>query len=275
MSTETIQAPAKKRRTFIPSLASGLITAIAIPLCAYARDLFNLGYDVQVNIFELGPSGMGASFPYNTEFVINFLAMCVVLNVFFWLSLKLLLLKASGKEREKIVLEAIAVGCIIAATMGVVFHWGMDRANSFYTHQNGYDTSNVYAYLYFCDEWLGHGLQETSMLGFFAILVIAEHMAPRTRKMNWVDLLWIAAIAGVIAVTFGYAALKSETAMVMLVASVIMLGAEFTFVAIRRPKIAESPLLLATIVGNIAVIVQHVAFIFMFGLSPWYPWLRA
>ncbi|MBN2151519.1 MAG: hypothetical protein JW839_08740 [Candidatus Lokiarchaeota archaeon] len=261
-------------RQYLPSLKSGIALAIAVPVCAFVHGLFSAWFDVTVNVFELGPGGMGLTFPYNTKFIVNFLAMCIGLGLVFWLSLKAALRNIEGRERVKSIIEALAVVGIIVNAMGVVFHWGFDRANSFYTHEYGYDATDVYLYLYFGDEWLGHGLQQTSMLAFFALLVVSEQLAPRSRRIHWVEWLWLAGIIGVVAVTNGYAALRSESAILMLVASVVMLCGEAGYCLGKRPRLLESPLLLGTIVANAIVVVENVVFIAMYGLSPWYPWLR-
>ncbi|MEX2680052.1 MAG: hypothetical protein Q6373_000500 [Candidatus Sigynarchaeota archaeon] len=261
-------------KAYLPSLKSGIALAIAVPLCAYASRFFSVGFDVHVNVFELGPGGMDLSFPYDLKYIVNFFAICIGLGLIFWLGLKALLRGVEGRERAKAIIEALAVVAIITNAMGVVFHWGFDKANSFYTHEHGYDTTDVYSYLYFNDEWLGHGLQQTSMLAFFALLVVAEQLVPRTRKIHWVEWLWLLGIAGVIAVTDGYAALQSESAMLMCIASIVMLGGEVGYWLGKRPKLLESPLLLGTIAANAIVIVENIVFIAMYGLMPWYPWLR-
>jgi hypothetical protein len=261
-------------KAYLPSIKSGVALAIAVPTCAYASRLFHGGFDITVNVFEMGPGGMGGTFPYNVTFIVNFLAMCLGLSLVFWLALKALLRRIEGKDRTKLAIETLAMVAIVTNAMGVVFHWGFDRANSFYQDQYGYDTSSAYLYLYFNDEWLGHGLQETSMLAFFALLVVAEQLVPRTRKAHWVEGLWLAGIVGVVAVTDGYAALFSETAILMLVASAVMLCGEIGYVVGKRPNLLESPLLLGTIAANAIVIIENVVFIATYGLSPWYPWLR-
>jgi hypothetical protein len=228
-----------------------------------------------VNIFEMGAGGMDAIFAYNISFIVNFIAMCVVINMVFWLACKAMLAKIPGKERAKLAIEAVALGVIISGTMGVVFHWGFDHANLLYTLQYGRDTSALFSYLYINDEFLGHALQETALIGYFVVLVVLERMAAPAKRVSWVDLPWLAGIAGVMAVTNGYAALKSETAIVMLVASVAMLVSEAGYVVGRRPKLLESPLLISTMLGNVIVIAENVVFMITIGLSPWYPWLRA
>jgi hypothetical protein len=261
-------------KEYLPSIKSGVVLAIAVPVCAWARSLFHADFDITVNVFEIGPGGMGGTFPYDITYIVNFLAMCIGLSLVFWLALKALLRRIEGKDRAKLIIETLAVIFVITNAMGVVFHWGFDKANSFYQHQYGYETSDTYLYLYFNDEYLGHGLQETSMLAFFALLVVAEQLVPRSRKMHWVESLWVIGIVGVISVTNGWAALLSESAILMLVASVVMLCGEVGYFLGKRPNLLESPLLLGTILANVAVIVQNVVFIAMYGLSPWYPWLR-
>ena len=266
----------KPRKTFLPSLTSGLLVAIAIPLCAFASHVFEIPFTVHVNIFELpNSSGMDTIYPYNVSFVANFIAMCVVLNMLFWLACKMLLAKIPGKERLKTIIELIAISVIITGTMGVVFHWSNDHANSLYQQQYGYDMSNLYAYLYFNDEFVGHCLQESALIGYFAVLVVIEQVSVAGgRRLSWTDLPWVAVIVGVMAVNDGYAALHSETAIWMLVASIIMLVAEFIYVMVRRIKLLMSPLLLATILANAAVIVQNIVFLTTMVISPWYPYIR-
>lgn len=261
-------------KEYLPSIKSGVALAIAVPACAWARSFFHAGFDITVNVFELGPGGMGGMFPYDITYIVNFLAMCVGLSLVFWLALKTLLQRVEGKDRAKMIIETIAVIAVITNVMGVVFHWGFDKANSYYQDQYGRDMSATYLYLYFNDEYLGHGLQETSMLAFFALLVVAEQLVPRARKMHWVESLWLAGIAGVISVTNGWAALLSESSMIMLIASAVMLGGEIGYVLGKRPKLLESPLLVGTIGANAIVIIQDIVFIALYGLSPWYPWLR-
>lgn len=266
----------KPRKTFLPSLASGSLIAIAIALCAFASHVFEIPFTVHVNIFEIPNSaGMDTTYPYNVSFVANFIAMCVVLNMLFWLACKMLLAKIPGKERTKSIIEAVAIGVIIMGTMGVVFHWSNDHANSLYVTQYGYDRSNLYAYLYFNDEFVGHCLQETALIGYFAVLVVIEQVSVAAgRRLSWTDLPWVAVIVGVMAVDDGYAALHSETAIWMGIASVIMLVAEMIYIKARHPRLLASPLLLATILANVAVIVQDVIFLFTVAISPWYPWIR-
>jgi hypothetical protein len=261
-------------KAYLPSIKSGVALAIAVPTCAYASRLVHAGFDITVNVFELGPGGMGGTFPYDARSVVNFLAMCIGLGLVFWLALKALLQRIEGKDRAKLAIETLAMVAIVTNAMGVVFHWGFDRANSFYQDHYGYDTSDAYLYLYFNDEWLGHGLQQTSMLAFFALLVVVEQLVPRARKMHWVESFWLIGIVGVVAVTDGYAALHSESAILMLVASAVMLCGEIGYVAGRRPNLLDAPLLLGTIAANAIVIVENIVFIAMYGLSPWYPWLR-
>ena len=270
-----MQEQKQRRPTFHPTIASGLIVAIAIPACAYASHLFNIPITMHVNIFELGAGGMDTAYPYNISFFANFVAMCLVLNIVFWLASKLLLAKIpQEKDRLKMVVEVIIVGVIITGTMGVVFHWSNDHANLLYTQQYGADTSTLYSYLYFSDEFLGHALQESTLIAYFVVLVILERMGTPHRRITWTDLPWMAVIVGVMAVTDGYAALRSETAIWMLVASIAMLVAELCYVVGRRPKLLESPLLVSTMLANAIVIAENVVFLLTIALSPWYPWLR-
>ncbi len=263
-------------KQYLPSVKSGIVLAIAVPLCAFASRFFSAAFDVSVNVFDddVGPAGMGLSFPYNVRFVVNFLAMCIGLSLAFWFALKALLRNVEGRDRAKAIIETLAVVAIITNVMGVVFHWGFDKADGLYTDMYGYDLSEVNLYLYFGDEYLGHGLQQTSMLACFALLVVAEQLVPRARKIHWIEWLWLLGIIGVIAVTDGYAALHSESAILMLIASIVMLGGEVGYWLGKRPKLLESPLLLGTIAANAIVVVENFVFIAMYGLSPWYPWLR-
>ncbi len=282
--------PIPKPKEYLPSVKIGVLMAVATALCPFASKVFHSSFNVYVNIFELGDIGMGASFPYDVSYVVNFIFTALVLNLLFWIALKYLVMRIDGKEKLKLVIDACAVGIVVATAMGVAFHWGMDRANHFYVEHNlyGYDTSDAYAYIYFLDEWMGHALQETGILGYYVMLVVAEASIrkpgsvrepgsveiPERRAIHWVELLWIIGIAGVLAVAVGYAALGSESAILMLIACCAFLGIELAYKFIKKASLLQNPLLLATVIANIAVIVQDVVFIGMYGLSPWYPWLR-
>jgi hypothetical protein len=281
--------PIPKPKEYLPSVKIGVFMAIATAVCPFANKWFRSSFDVHVNIFELGAGGIDVTFPYNVTFVLNFIFTALVFNVMFWIALKYLVLRIEGREKLKFVLEACAVGVIVSAAMGVAFHWGLDRANGLY--QDVYlveDTTPVYAYIYFMDEWMGHALQETGILGYFVLLVVAEGLIqkpgsiqkqvsaeiPERRQIHWVELLWIIGIAGVLAVAVGYAALGSESAILLLIACCAFLGIELAYKFLKKASLLQNPLLLATVIANIAVIVQNLVFIGMYGLSPWYPWLR-
>ena len=266
--------PIPKPKEIFPSVKIGVLMAVATAVCPFASKWIRSPFDVHVNIFELGAGGMGATFPYNVSLVLNFVFTALVFNLLFWIALKYLVLRIEGRERLKHVLELCAVGIIVATAMGVAFHWGLDRANGLYQDQYGHDTTPAYAYIYFMDEWMGHALQETGIMGYFVVLVVAEHGIPKPRKIHWVEIPWIVGIAAVLAVAVGYAALGSETAILMLVASCIFLGIELGYKFLKKASLLQNPLLLATTIANIAVIVQNIVFIGMYGLSPWYPWLR-
>jgi hypothetical protein len=271
--------PIPKPKEYLPSVKIGVLMAIATALCPFANKWFRSSFDVDVNIFELGDIGMGVTFPYNVTFVLNFIFTALVFNVLFWIALKYLVRRIEGREKLKLVIEVCAIGIVVATAMGVAFHWGLDRANGLYQDQygEGGNATPVYAYIYFMDEWMGHALQETGILGYYIMLVVAEGSIRRDlepRKIHWVELLWIIGIAGVLAVAVGYAALGSESAILMLIACSIFLGIELAYKFIKKVSLLEKPLLLATVIANIAVIVQDVVFVAMYGLSPWYPWLR-
>jgi hypothetical protein len=270
-SNPPIMAATKR---FLPTMLYGCIVAIAIPIFAWFRGLIKYPFEVEVSVFELGELGLGASFDYNLTYLVNLLAMSVGLNLVFWIAFKLLLRKVEGRDKLKFILEICAVLLIIGSVMGVVFHWGFDRANSYYQTQFGRDTSTLYLYLYWGDEFLGHGLQETTLLGYFLLLVGVEHATTKQRTIRWIDLPFMGVIIGVVSVMIGYAALISESAMLMLICSVITLGVEGIFVFKRNVNLRDSPLFLSTMLACVAVIVQNLVFIAIYGVMPWYPWLR-
>ena len=264
----------KKRIKFKPSLLSGLIVAIAVPLCAYLRRLFKFSLDVQVSVWELGDPGIEQYFDYDLSFLVNIISMGLILNLIFWIAFKLLHRHVQGKKRDLLLIEFIAVAVILVSAMGVVFHWGFDRANGFYKDQYGMDTSNLYLYLYWGDEYLGHALQETTILGYFMILVWMEQLVEFEKKITLKDIPWVAGIAASLAISTGYAAFKSESAMLMFIVAIIMLTIEIIYIVIKKVNILKKPLLVSTLIGNAAVIVQVSIFIAISGLLPFYPWLR-
>ncbi len=259
---------------YIPSLQCGIIMAIAVPVLAFLSDIFKHPYQVGVNVWELGEAGMGLSFPYNLEHAMNIIIMCVILNAIFWGTLKALLAKVDARQCWKLFVELCALVVVIISVMGVVFHWGFDRANSLYRNEHGYDTSNVYLYLYFGDEILGHHLQQVALLWYFLFMVILEAKTTRERGMHVDEWIFTIAIATVISVTNGYAALRSESAFLIFVLTVILLPVQAVYVILKRPQLSKSPMLIASMAGNAGVIIQNIAFIMLFGLSPWYPFLR-
>lgn len=261
-------------REYLPSLVAGLVMAIAIPACAYADQFFRLPFDVAVNVWEMGDAGMGLTFPYNLRHVIRIILMAAVINLAFWVSLKVLLGRASSSARFKTAIELAAILVIIAGAAGAIYHWGFDLASSLYRAVEGYDGSVLLLYLYVNDEYVGHHLQHLAMFGYMAILVIVESKVPGGRRIHLDEGIFTAAIAGVIAVTNGYAALHSESAIVVLGVTIVMLAIQLACLASKRVDAPGSPLFVATLVANVLVIVQGVAFMLAFGLSPWYPFLR-
>ncbi len=264
-----------REKRFLPAMTCGFVVAIAIPLFAWFRELINLPLEVGVSVFELGAGGLGGFFEYNLTYLANLLAMTMGLSVVFWIAFKIMLQKVEGRNKLKFLLEMCAVLLIIVSVMGVVFHWGFDYANNLYKHQYGQDTTNLYLYLYWGDEFLGHALQETTLLGYFLLLVAVEQVSKKPKNIHWMNVPFMLVIIGVLSVSIGYAALVSESAMLMFICSAIALGVEVFFVVKRKVNLRESPLLLSTLIACMLVILQHLVFIAIYGVIPWYPWLRA
>ncbi len=265
---------AQKPNRLLPSLKSGLIMAVIIPVCGFASGLFKLPFRIGVNIWELQESGMGRSFPYDLKLLINIMLMALVLNIVFWIVFKNLLKKAEFTTKARFVLELCALAVILIGAMGVVFHWGFDRANYFYINDHGYDASSVNLYLYFGDEWLGHHLQHLALMSYILLLVAVESRLRADRSMRFAEIVLTIPVALVISVANGYAALLSESGLHLFILTIIVLVIEIVLIAKRRLHPRRSPILLASLVANIGVIVQNLVFISIYGLSPWYPFLR-
>jgi hypothetical protein len=251
---------------------------IALALSFFLPGLIKGTINIYVNVSELGESGTAQYFPWGVGTIVEIILMGPVFAMVFYYLIKMMTNKIDlEKGRNKYwlnILQALivlSIGILIAAHF---IHLMFDYANYLYRNQmGGYETTALYLFLYWADEWLGHHLIHYMYFLQLVLALCADFMINDHKKLRW-DTLAITIVLGFgIFIVTGFATYEGQAANHLMILSVILLIIEVFIILIKKINPLKYPILLATIISNVIVICFYFFWILSYGFKPYYPYI--
>lgn len=232
---------------------------------------------IYVNVAELGSAlGIGVGFLFGIGALVELILMGPVFIIIFYIMFKYLLSKIEIKqEKHKYyvwILEILAILIITILAMGHVTHIFFNYANHLYrVAYGGYDTTPLFLFLYYSDEWLGHHLIHIAFFGIIILALFADFLIQKDEKMSW-DEIGLTIFMGIgFFIINGYATYEGQCASLLVILTIILLTFELVIIFWKKINPLEYPVLLATIISSVIIIVFFVSWILIFGWKPYYP----
>lgn len=291
----------------------GTLAVIFFLVVDVIRDYLTSELAVLVNVSELGPAGIGQTFPLDVDRCVELVLMGPVHALLFYGVARYLIHRAFPRELEpgpvpspasgtggtgKVamnprgtsspgfprhgsrvagILEVCAVACACVLCMGHAFHLWFDRANALYrTSHDGYAATDAFLFLYHADEWLGHAIIHCTYFSCVVVGLAIECAAGTrlARKMAVDEILVTVVLGGVFGVVNAEAARQGESALPLLILSMGLLAVITPLAALKRWNPLHRPILLACLVGSVIVVAWNLVVVAQHGLLPYYPYIR-
>ncbi|MBD3228022.1 MAG: hypothetical protein GF329_07515 [Candidatus Lokiarchaeota archaeon] len=254
-----------------------MIYLIVLGLGFFIPGLIEINIIIPVNVSELGTSGAGQFFVWRLDKIIEIILMGPLFAVVFYFLIKKITKKIDlkqGKNKYWIrILEfgiVLSIGILVA---GHFIHLMFDYTNYLYRQVGGYDTTELFLFIYWSDEWLGHHLIHYM---YFTQLVLAlgtEFLIDNHRKMRW-DEIAISIVLGFgIFVVFGFSTYEGQAANHLMILSLILLIIEILVILFKKINPIKYPILLSTVISNVIVISFYFFWIFSYRFKPYYPFI--
>ncbi len=255
------------------------LTVFLVVLLLFYRiiPLFYSGsVDFWYNISEL--DGATAYFSTSVRLIWEIILMGPVSAVIYFFLFKYIKKEIDENDKSnKYYMNLVDIGviffiCILC--MGHMVHMLFDFASSTYyqTHGNQMDTSELYSFLYFSDEILGHHLIHIAYFGFVSMALIVEFLGKEHKKMNWFETIITVLLAIGLSVVY-YTTFEGQAAFMLLILYSILFGIEIIVVLLKKINPLKRPILLATMITSIIVIGIFIWWVIMFGVKPYYPFI--
>jgi hypothetical protein len=237
-------------------------------------------------------------FPMRYAYFVEFITSAFVFPVAYWLLMKWFLGRIPATEettlaRRKSItrIENLMVVFLLLKAAGEVFHIAFNAVNGIDLSgglgsgtYNGYDTSEIFFFIYFMDEIIGHLLVMIPYVVFLFLALWVELLIPIAPEQPATTMPHPRAFRGIttgvaatcIGILGGYVAIASETGPVIL-----CIFASFFIWAIiyrykhRRLTWRTHPLFWAFFIGAIIVFVTQLCWILWYGIQPFYPFYSA
>ncbi len=259
-----------------------LIFLVSLLICFKLPDLIHGMVNVPINVeelWEIGRGGVGLTFPFRIEKIIEIILMGPVFAIIYYVLMKNLLGKIDlekGRNKQYVyVLELMVVILVMMVVVGHVVHLMFDYANGAWRLAYGdFDTMTptpLFLFLYHSDEWVGHHLIHVGFFGFMVLALIAEFLIRDRRTMKWYEIIFAAPLGVGLFIMNGYATYPGQCAWLLMVMSATLLAIEVVVILWKRINPLMYPILFATIIGNVIVISYYFYYISIYGTLPFYP----
>ncbi len=238
---------------------------------------FYLGsIDFWVNISEL--NGAVGHFSTSVKLVGEIILMGPAFAVIYFFLMKYLISDIDEEQgKNKYYINLIEIGVVIFISIsctGHIVHVLFNEINKIYINSyNVMDTSELYSFIYYFDEWLGHHLIHIGYFGYILMALLAEFLGKEHRKLNWDEIIYTFLSSIGLCIIFGYFTYEGQAAFMMLILCTLLLIIEVLVVFKKKVNVLNYPILLATIACNMMVIGFFIAWTLVFGLKPYYPFV--
>ncbi len=230
---------------------------------------------IWVNISEL--DGAAGYFSLKIGMIMEIILMGPVFGIIYYFLMKSLIKNVDENQgRNKYVLYFLEIGVLLfinISVMGHIVHLLFDYGNWIYRESTGMDTSQLYSFLYYSDEWLGHHLIHIAFFGYITLALITEFIGQEHRKLNSDELIYTIASGVGLSVVFSYYTYEGQAAFMIFILFILLLIIEIIILFIKKINPLERPILLATIITSIVVIIFFICWIILFGIKPYYPFV--
>ncbi len=268
--------PIKESNRYVVFLAVFLLTLLVFYLVI--PRIIPGSINFWFNISEL--DGEVGQFSISYRLILEIIFMGPIFAIVYFFLMKYLIEgidEERGKNKYYIkLLEIGVITFICISCMGHIVHMMFDRASWMYilANNDSMDTSELYSYIYYSDEWLGHHLIHIGLYGYTLMALFAEFLGKEEerRKLNGDELTYtilLGAATGIIA----YTTYEGQAAFMMLILWTILLSVELFVIIIKKINILERPILLYTLINSIIFIILFIIWVSIFGVKPYYPFI--
>jgi len=235
------------------------------------------GINIWVNISEL--DGEAGHFWLSIRIICEIILMGPVFAIIYYFLMKYLI-KGIDETRKYnkyyvVLIEIGVITFICISVMGHAIHMLFDKGSWLYYYANNeqMDTSELYSFIYYSDEWLGHHLIHIGYFGYISMALIAEFLGKEHRMMNWDEKIYTILSGIGLSLIWGYSTYEGQAAFMMLILCSILLIIEVIIILIKKINPLERPILLATMITCIIVIGLFIWWTNMFGIKAYYPFI--
>ncbi len=283
-------------KTQPPSYTFIIIFFIVLGICLLIPMLLPGSFPVAFTI-HYDPTAQQV-FDMRYAYVVEFISTAFVFPAAYWLLMKWFLGKipatgdATGAQRKSIVGIEMFVGVfLLLKAAGEVFHVAFNAVNAIDLSEglglgtyNGYATTEIFNFIYFMDEIIGHLLVMICYGTFLFLALWVELRIPIAPETSQTTMphprafkgITIAVASTCIGILGGYAAIASETGPVLLcIFACFFVWAMIYWAKHRKLAWRTHPLFWAFIIGAIIVFVTHLCWILWYGIQPFYPFYSA
>ncbi|MHA1309800.1 MAG: hypothetical protein ACTSQO_02630 [Candidatus Helarchaeota archaeon] len=259
------------------SLKSLFWYLIALVSCYLISSLFHGSINIPVNISEL-PNGAGQFFPFPLPDIIELIFMGPIFTLIYFIIMKIMIKKIKiEKKRDSYIsefLELISILLVGILVAGHFIHVTYNYASHLYDLQfGGYDTSNLFLFLYWSDEWLGHHLIHFAFFFQIILFLIVEYKLNDHKIMSWDEIALSVSLGIGLFILLGWATYEGQCAFPLMLLCFILLIVEIIIILIKRLNPLRFPLIFITMISNIIVIGFYFFWIFSYGIKPYYPFI--
>ncbi|MHA1269971.1 MAG: hypothetical protein ACTSPY_09325 [Candidatus Helarchaeota archaeon] len=251
---------------------------LILAFCFFVPNFITGYLNIPINVSELeGSGGIYQYFVWRFDKIIEIILMGPVFSICYYFLIKPLIKKIdTNSKKNKFLVQILEFGVVLSIGIMVAGHFVhlmFDYANFLYRSSYGYDTSELFLFLYWSDEWLGHHLIHFMFFLQLVLLLVADISFKNRQSLHWDEIVVCTYLALGVFIIEGYATYEGQSSFPIMVLSLILLISEVLVILIWRKNVLKFPLLIITILSNVLVIGFYIFWISAYGSKPYYPYI--
>lgn len=229
-----------------------------------------------IKISEL--DGQLGSFSVTLRIILEVLFMGPFFAIIYYFLIQYLKKEIDPEEGKNhyyiIIIDICVITFISISCMGHIVHMMFDKASWLYYYANNeqMDTTELYSYIYYSDEILGHHLIHIGLFGYLITGLFIELLVEPSHKMRWDELIYTI-LLGIGMSLIGYATFEGQAAFMMVILWGFVLLFELIFVFTKKYNPLQRPIMLSILINCVIFINVFIIWVIMFGIKPYYPFI--
>jgi len=172
-------------------------------------------------------------------------------------------------------IEIAVVILIVINSMGHLSHLGFEEVNAIDGTEGAAlnsDYKEMFVMAWYMDEWFGHLIIQITYAAYLILAVLAELLIDDQERMK-IDELFLTLCAAIgITVINGYAALRSESGLVIMIMQITFSICAIIVILVKKIDPRKYPILLAMLLATIFVVFLNIEWMLTYGVKDYYPY---